>query len=238
MSRLEAEMRAAEFDLRIMDQLAAARGMTEVAPDRRIGWSWLNYLYMAIGEYDKSREAGLKAWALPDEPGTGRAPIIQSMHRVSLEDVVHMVDELLATPNPSPNVLYQSHRALLAAGLVERAAALAEDYVRISEDFEGKILVQVRQACAEGRVADAEKLFEEVDPNSNSLWLFLMTLGRDDEARDVLMPLDTPQTIFILSGFMTYRSFEARNYPLLWKALTAQGVNRPPARPMAYRCER
>jgi len=238
MTRLEAEMRAAEFDLRIMDQVAAARGMTEVAPDRRQGWSWLNYLYLAIGEYDKSREAGLKAWALPDEPGSGRAPIIQSMHRVSLEDAVHMVDQLLATPNPSPNVLYQSHRVLLAAGLVERAAALAEDYVRVAEDFEGEILVQVRQACAEGRVADAEKLFEGIDPNSNSIWLFLTTLGRDNEARDILMPLDTPQTVFILSGFMTYRSFEARDYPVLWKGLTAQGVNRPPARPMAYRCER
>ena len=37
MSRLEAEMRAAEFDLRIMDQVAATRGMTEVAPGRRQG---------------------------------------------------------------------------------------------------------------------------------------------------------------------------------------------------------
>jgi len=238
MSRLEAEMRAADFDLRIMDQVAAARGMTEVAPDRRVGWSWLSYLYLTIGEYDKSREAGLKAWALPDEPGSGRAAIMQSMHRVSLEDAVHMADELLTTPNPSPNILYQTHRVLLAAGLVERAAVLAEDYIRISEDFEGETLVQVRQACAEGRVADAEKLFEDIDPNSNTVWLFLKTLGRDDEARDILAPLDTPQTIFILSGFMTYRSFEARDYPVLWKALTAQGINRPPARPMAYRCER
>ena len=167
-----------------------------------------------------------------------RAAIIQSMHRVSIEDAVHMVDELLTNPNPSPNILYQAHRVLLAAGLVERAAVLAVDYVRISEDFEGESLVQVRQACAEGRVADADKLFEDVDPSSNSLWLFLTTLGRDDEARDILMPLDTPQTVFILSGFMTYWSFEARDYPVLWKALTAQGIDRPPARPMAYRCER
>ena len=231
-------MRAADFELRIMDQIDAAQSMTEVAPERRQGWSWLNYLYMAIGEDDKSREAGLKAWALPDEPGSGRSPIIQSMHRVSLEDAVRMVDELLVKSSPSPNVLYQSHRALLAAGQVERAAALAEDFVHISEDFEGKLLVQIRQACAEGRIADAEKLFEDIDPNSNSLWLFLKTLGRDDEARDILMPLDTPQTVFILSQFMTYRSFEARDYPVLWKVLTAQGINRPAARPMAYRCKR
>lgn len=99
-------------------------------------------------------------------------------------------------------------------------------------------MVQMRQACAEGRVADAEKLLELIDPDSNSRWLFLKTLGRDDEARDLLMPLDTPETAFILSEYMTYLSFEARDYPLLWKKLTAQGINRPPARPMAYRCER
>ena len=149
-----------------------------------------------------------------------------------------MVDEALATANPPANVLYQSHRALLSAGMVERAARVAEDYLRQSDDFEGRKLVQIRQACAEGRVADADKLFEEVDPESNSIWLFLKILGRDDEARDLLMPLDTPETIFILSGYMTYRSFEARDFPLLWKRLTAQGIDRPEARLMPYRCER
>ncbi len=29
-----------------------------------------------------------------------------------------------------------------------------------------------------------------------------------------------------------------RDYPLLWKKLTAQGIDRPEARLMKYRCER
>jgi hypothetical protein len=41
-----------------------------------------------------------------------------------------------------------------------------------------------------------------------------------------------------LFGYLTYRSFEARDFPLQWKMLTAQGINRPEARPMAYRCDR
>jgi tetratricopeptide (TPR) repeat protein len=238
MTRVEAEMRAADFELRLMDQISFAKQMVEIAPDRRQGWAWLNYLYMAIGEYDEARAAGLKAWALPDEPGSGPAQIIQTMHRVNIDDAVRMVDELLQNPNPQLNVIYQSHRVLLAAGLTMRAAALAEDYLRRSPDFEGGIIVQVRQACAEGRVADADRLFEEIDPDSNTRWLFLKTLGRDDEARELLMPLDAPDTVFILSEYITYLSFEARDYPLLWKTLTAQGIDRPPARPMAYRCER
>jgi len=238
MSRLEAELRAADFELRIMDQIDAATGMTEIAPERRQGWAWVSYLYKSIGEYDKAREAGLKAWAAPDEVGSARATVIQIMYEVNVEDTIHMVDEALATANPPTNMIYQSHRALLSAGMVERAARVAEDYLHQSDDFEGRKLVQIRQACAEGRVADADKLFEEVDPESNSIWLFLKILGRDDEARDLLMPLDTPETVFILSGYMTYRSFEARDFPLLWKKLTAQGIDRPEARLMPYRCER
>lgn len=99
-------------------------------------------------------------------------------------------------------------------------------------------MMRLRQACAEGRVDDAVALYASVDPNSNTQWLFLKTLGRDDEARERLRALDTPEGLFALSNYLVYRSFEARDYPLLWKTLTSQGIDRPPARPMAYRCVR
>jgi hypothetical protein len=50
--------------------------------------------------------------------------------------------------------------------------------------------------------------------------------------------LKDPRSGRILSGYMSYRSFEARDFPLLWKKLTAQGIDRPEARLMPYRCER
>lgn len=238
MSRLDAEMRAADFELRIADQIETAIKMTELAPERGLGWGWLTFLYNIVGEFDKARETGLLAWDLPVEAGGNRAFLMQTMHRTSIEDAMPMVDELLEVPNPQPNTVYQSHRALLAAGQTERAAGLAEDFLRRSQDEEGRLLVQVRQACAENRVADADALFATVDQGSNARWIFLKTLGRDDDARDTLKPLDTPDTVFILAEYLVYRSFEARDFPLLWKALTAQGINRPPARPMAYQCRR
>jgi len=237
-TRLEAEMRAADFDLRLMDQIALAEQMAELEPERRQSWAWLNYLYIIVGDYDKSRDAGLKAWAAEPEPGTGNATIIQSMHRASLTEAVAMVDEVLAVPKPSVSELYQSHRALLAAGEIERAAELVTMYVPQSKDDEGIVMVQIRQACAEGRVGDADELFTEIDPDSNTRWLFLKTLGRDVEARELLSALETPESLYALSAFLTYRSFEARDFPLLWKTLTAQRINRPEARPLAYRCER
>jgi tetratricopeptide (TPR) repeat protein len=237
-TRLEAEMRSADFDLRFMDQIELAKKMVELEPEKRDGWSWLNYLYTAVGEFEKSREAGLKAWAAPEEPGSGNGPIIQSMHRVSLPDALMMVDEVLSSPNPTWSEVYQSHRALLAAGENERAAVLVERYLNLSNDADGIALMKMRQACAEGRVADADKLFEAVDTDSNSRWLFLKTLGRDAEAHELLAGLDTPDSLGSLASYLTYLSFEPRNYPLLWKTLTDQGIDRPPARPLAYRCDR
>lgn len=237
-TRTEAEMRAARVDVRLADQIELAKRMTELEPHRRSGWEWLQYLFVMTGEFDKAREAGLTGWALEPEPGESGSVLITSMADASLDDTLLMIDEALEAPNTPPIILYQSHRALLAAGQVERAAKLIEPYAEQSTDEEGKIMMRLRQACAEGRRDDADALFTAVDENSNTRWLFLKTLGRDDEARELLRELDNPETLATLAGYLTYRSFEARDYPLLWKTLTSQGINRPLARPLAYRCQR
>jgi len=238
MTRTEAEMRAAAFDLRLADQIKLAQRMTELEPEQRIGWAWLNHLYQVVGEFDKSVEAGFKAWSLESAIDVSEGALISNTSRASVTDAVTLIDESLRSPNPSPSVIYQSHRALLAAGQVDRAGELIAMYENNSSDKEGLLLMQLRQACAEGRVADADEIYASMDKDAASQWLLLKTLGFDDQARDLLKPLDTPENLVALSGYLAYRSFEARDYPLLWRVLTAQDINRPPARPLAYRCER
>jgi len=238
MTRIEAEMRAAAFDVRLADQVALAERMVALEPDRRIGWSWLAHLYQITGEYDKARDAGLAGWAREATIDVRDGAIIQNLHRASPQDAIPLVDEALQSPNLTANVIYQSHRALLAAGQVARAAGLVDLYGQRSNDEEGVLIMRLRQACAEGRVADADALYEVLDTDSNIQWLFLKTLGFDDRARELLRPLDSPENLVTLSGYLTYRSFEARDYPLLWRVLTAQGINRPAAIPLAYRCQR
>lgn len=238
MTRTEAEMRAAAFDLRLADQITLARRMAELKPDKRVGWAWLNHLYQIVGEFDKSVEAGFRAWALDTAIDVSEGALISNTSRASAHDAVTLVNEILQSPNPPPSVLYQSHRALLAAGQVDRAADLIGLYEQHSNDEEGVLIMQLRQACAEGRVADADEVYASMDEDSASQWLLLTTLGFDDRARDLLRPLDTPENLVALSGYLTYRSFEARDYPLLWSVLTAQGIDRPAARLLAYRCQR
>ncbi|MGB5354023.1 MAG: hypothetical protein WBM54_14025 [Woeseia sp.] len=237
-TRAEAEMRAAFYDVRIADQIELAKRMTEIDPARRSGWEWLQYLYMITADFENTRKTGLTAWSLESEVGEAGSVIFTNIADASLDDALRMVDESLGVPDPPPIVLYQSHRILLTAGQLERAASLVDPYVEKSADVEGGIMMRVRQACAEGRVADADALFATVGASTTMHWLFLKTLGRDNEAREVLRPLDKPETLAQLAGYLAYMSFEPRDYPLLWKTLTEQGIERPPAIPLAYRCER
>ncbi|MDH5584409.1 MAG: hypothetical protein OEY82_11150, partial [Gammaproteobacteria bacterium] len=158
--------------------------------------------------------------------------------RVDLDSTLRFIDTLLAEDVSDPNFFYQAQRALLDAGQTERAATMIDSYVLRSVDEDGKTMMLVRQACAEGRIDDADKLIESVDTDRASRWLYLKTLARDDEAREFLRQFDTPEYLFILAAFLDYRAFDPRDYPLLWKALQAQGIKRAPPRPQTFTCKR
>jgi len=239
MMRLEAELRVAGFELRIRDQIALAKQMTELEPGQATGWGYLAFLYVMTGEYDQARSAILTAWPLAgvrDE--YGKSFLVEFMQRASVDDVMPLVDALLQEPKLAPGDLYQAHRALLAAGEIEQAAGVAARFLRMAGDSSGQTLVRIRQACAEGRVSDADRIYEEAGPGTATRWLYLKTLGRDEEARTFLQPLDTPETLSVLAGYLGYVSFEVRDFPVMWQALTAQDIHRPPARPLRYRCQR
>ena len=93
-------------------------------------------------------------------------------------------------------------------------------------------MVKIRQACAEGRVADAEKLYEDYDfsqfaiENNNIQWLALRTLGHVDEARDLLLPLDRPEFLGRLIQLLSYTHFDPAHYPNLTEHLEKLGVMR------------
>ena len=98
-------------------------------------------------------------------------------------------------------------------------------------------MVKIRQACAEGRVSDADALyanyeFREIgESRSNIQWLALQTLGRKAEASALLQPLDKASTLFALSAFLSYTHFDPRPYPTLVATLTAS-INAKLANPM------
>ncbi len=204
-------------------------------------WLWADLLeyYQWTGQRDKAIAAGHAAWARIDIDEADGNFVIYNMRRVDLEQTVEWIDERLAQQDlPAPLFYYQAHRALLDAGQVERAAGLIPLFERRSADVDGAAMMKTRQACAEGRVEDAEAIFAGIDPDSNTRWLFLKTLGRDDEALEMLRPLDTPERLFQLAAFLEYRVLDVRDYPRLAAALQDDGIERVPTRRQTFTCAR
>ena len=243
LERLSVEFRKAQVEVRIDEQLRIAERMTDVAPEQYTAWGSLTELYQQTGQMDKAYEAALTAWSLPREPDEFRTLVLFQMRRINLDKAVQLTEEALANAAADgtqlpPIFYYQAQRVYLDAGMNGKAADMIDHYILRTVDEVSKAMMLIRQACAEGRVADADAAFAPLDPKTGARWLLLKTLGLDAEARELLRPLDTPETLFVLAARLDYRTFEARDFPLLWRTLQSQGIDRPPARPQTFQCER
>ena len=241
--RLRTEYRRAVVDVRINEELRIAEELAALQPESFDALRVLTDVYQQYGQLDKARETALRAWALPRDPGDNTSGIVYQMRRIDLDEAVRMVDGWLDGARAGgeelpPNFYYQAHRTLLEAGEIERAAGLIDNYSLRSADADGKTIVRIRQACAEGRVDDADALFESSGTAESIRWLVLMTLGRVDEARELLRQYDTPEKLFVLASHLDYRTFDPRDYPLLWKTLQSQNLKRPPVRLQPFACKR
>jgi tetratricopeptide (TPR) repeat protein len=134
----------------------------------------------------------------------------------------------------------QAHRAYLIAGDYDRAREL---YERMSEGRVPEPILlgaEVRQACADGRVAEGRAiarhlLADEAQPLVVR-WSSAVTAGLTKEATELLEPLNKNETLIILSQYLIYSEFDARQYPLLHAGLRRAGLERPQATRPAYAC--
>ena len=143
-----------------------------------------------------------------------------------------------------PNILRRDRLPLFVDGKEYQVTArdLSSSHT-LAEFLQDHVGGAGRQACAEGRVADAEALYAELDDVQSggmiaNRWLFLKTLGRDDEATTTLLPYDTPDGLSTLSGFLNYTSFDPADFPVLNEVLLSQGITRPPATEIPFACKR
>ncbi len=221
---------------RYADRVTYLREAVALRPEQADIHVQLGRASIEVGEYAEARDILAKAAAL----GRGTAPelmaVYQMLHRVDAEAALALSDRALETDGGSLQVLYQSHRVLLYAGQLERAADVARAYVLRDADSGFSHMLQVRQACAEGRRVDADAIYARLDGDVTR-WLMLKTLGREAEAREFLRPLDTPARLYALSTFLAYPFFDPDDYPLLADALDRQGIQRPPSARIPFACE-
>ena len=242
-SRAEYDAVLARFDIRLTDYVAATRRAADARPEQYDEKAQLMSAYILVGDYDRARSTGAEAMRLAmaaDDPSAG---VFQYLHRVDLPAALRMAEAAVTRPNVDAETLYQAHRVFLYAGDTERAARLARQHNARTTDATQVAMVDVRQACAEGRVEDAEEIYANLDPAApgglnNNEWLFLKTLGRDEKANEAVRYLDGGDGLYALSGFLHYTHFDPRPFPNLMARLEAQGIQRPPPIEIPFACRR
>jgi TolB-like protein len=243
-TKLGAEILRARVEMRLTDIVELTREQLEYFPyDRDIWLEHLTALFDA-SRFDDAR-AFVREFQAHDFENDERLVGFYAMAaRIDLEAGLEGIVRLLAKTSVRENGYYQAHRVFLYDDRVDEAAGLAQRYLATATNTGWTLMVKIRQACAEGRVADAEKLYEEFDfsqfavENSNLQWLALKTLGRVDDSIALLQPLDRPEYLGRLIQLLTYLHFDPAPYPNLTAHLEKLGVMRHEVASINFACER
>jgi hypothetical protein len=132
-------------------------------------------------------------------------------------------------------VQYQIHRALLWAGRVAEAREFHDRLLLMDLPPQGTLVLQIRQACAEGRVSDAVALFEQ-DAGAQNDWFVLGTLSRNNEAAAALRQAEIENGTHGLLNFLLYPQFDARRFPSLVRVLEREEIEIREPKPIPFAC--
>lgn len=236
--RHEARGLKARLDLRLRDAIEEQRSILALRPQDRDALGALVELLSATSQNAAMAEPLRTVlphafestdWAMIYLNYAHRAPDL----RLAADNAL----KLAARWPDDPSVVYQVHRTLLWDGRVEPARALAERYRGFDVDPMLRLIVDARQASAEGRCGEVERLLASL-PRDDAIqrWHLLMLLARADEAAQVLMPFERNGNVHALAGFLNYRQFDARPYPSLMRILEREQVRRPPPVRLPFAC--
>jgi TolB-like protein/DNA-binding winged helix-turn-helix (wHTH) protein len=135
---------------------------------------------------------------------------------------------------------YQAHRALIWAGEAEEARRSLDLILGSDLPMENKLLVQLRQACAEQNVEQALTFRRQLealpDLSLSGRWQTAEIIGDHEGAVKLLSHLDNRQDMEELLEFMLNPSFESGRYPVLRAAMARDGVVRSEVWPMPGAC--
>ena len=139
-------------------------------------------------------------------------------------------------------ILYRAHHVLLNAGDIDGAAAILPDILNSNTWRRSHYLADLRQACAELRIADAERIYAaalQAFPDNLSLkWHSNKIMGYDETARELFREFDDRGEFVTLYSYLIYPHFDPKPYPNFMRALSGRGVRERPIEELSYRCSR
>jgi TolB-like protein len=243
-ARLGAEILRATAQIRLGDLADLTRARLPFHPESREVWGAHLDALIRASRFDEARDFVREIEAHDFGHNEQWSLLNTAVARAHVPAGLAAVDELLALPAPQPADLYQAHRILLFGDRLAEAAVVGQRYLDIATDPTWSLMIELRQACAEGRLEDAEALYADFDfsgydiANINIQWLALQTLGRTAEAESLLLPLDTSGRLSSLASLLTYTHFDPSLFPNLTRHLEEQGAMRHEVTPLSFACKR
>jgi TolB-like protein/DNA-binding winged helix-turn-helix (wHTH) protein len=174
-----------------------------------------------------------------DPTVTGRSihTMLYSNDQQAIREFLGLVDEHLER---STIAMYQAHRGLLWIGEVAHARTLHD--LLIASDLPGsrRAHVRLRQLCAEGKLDEAQQLYEtarvEFADRQSFPWLSANTMGYPDPGMESLQQFDADRNLNALAGFLLYGTFDPRPFPNLMAHLEIHGNETGSLPDTPYRC--
>ncbi|RGP40174.1 Non-specific serine/threonine protein kinase [Altererythrobacter insulae] len=199
--------------------------ITQNTPEDADWWRAKGGLEYLISRFDAAALSFARAAAL--EPELPHLNINGLYDSRAYEDAAAVHDSAPANRRNSMLFVYQSHRALLAAGRVEDAGRLAREMNDYEAARDLRIMVDIRQACSEGDRERAEAIASTMSDWPNTTWQALMHLGRTEDAVEVMRPFDYAEAPFPLLELLAYPFFDPRPYPNLMAVMERQNIPVP-----------
>lgn len=206
---------------RLMARYLAAR------PRDIDAWEEMADLSAYAGERVWMRRVAERIHTLSVEEGNPRSRAITvSVMAMDLDNAVVRARAQLALRPDRALTQYQAHRAFIWSGHIDEARALLPQITASRLPEATRLLAEMRQACAEGRTAEAAAIRRRIDAGGtlSNRWIAAQLTGDLDTATDLLRPLDTPERLATLMQFRINPTFDSRSYPLLVSQLARNGV--------------
>jgi TolB-like protein len=136
---------------------------------------------------------------------------------------------------------YQAHRALLWLGETEKATAILPYLAAEKED---SFIIEFRQACAEGRRSDAERLATSLPTNASvppeliasGGWHIYQLLSLHDDAARALKPYESIESPLTVGAYLSYPDFDPTPFPVVMAMMQREGINRQPPARIPFAC--
>jgi len=227
------------FELRLGESIRLYSEYLQERPNDGFAWAALQEAAKLSADSDLQKKI-LEQWKERGATDVDAAFLYMN-NAYTVLDASQAADFGLQALHRWPNhnsLMYQTHRTLMWAGRILEGKELADRYSRLFP--EDGTLVRARQACAEGRRADVEATYDSLDPNDNyshsNRWHILKLLGDERQAVEVLRPYADSGVPFMMASWLHYINFDPSPFPTVMAVLEREGINRPPAVEIPFKC--